>query len=142
VADTIHHQSSQEYYSLSKQELALLANKSSSIWKELFLFFSALSIPAILNALSEYSQQPAGWQVIQLTTSLFLNSLIGILTSLLSVVFGIIWWRQTRGGTDLMQEILGKPELPLRVSEEGEHTSLEARYLAIGPRLELVDNTQ
>ncbi len=109
TAFDLHIDLSRTYYAFSQEQLARLKTASNSLWQNLFLVSSSLSLPALCNALIEFRRASAPVQVtgapVQVTDALFLNALVGLTTLCLSIAFGIAWRYAARTKRDVISTV-------------------------------------
>jgi len=96
-------------YTVSDSELKILEDSGNNIWKDFSIALFALSIPCLINGMSElYSISP-----ISLTASLVLNLAIGIPGFIISICFFIAWKKTKKKFKTTLNQIKNKPELPI-----------------------------
>ncbi len=99
TAFDLHIDLSCTYYAFSQEQLERLKTASNSLWQNLFLVSSSLSLPALCNVVIEFRRATAPLQV---TDALFLNALVGLTTLSLSIAFGFAWRYAARAKQDII----------------------------------------
>lgn len=122
----LHYDPDRVDYAVTEDELRQLEEGSGILWKDVCL----LSAPAFAcfgaNALVEFWVQA----VFQITPSLFVNSLLGTVSFVSTIVFGVAWRRSVVGRRSLLAAIRNKPRVILRAE------SLEVELFSDADRLE------
>ncbi|MBI2474002.1 hypothetical protein HYV70_05625 [Candidatus Uhrbacteria bacterium] len=109
MPDYIHHDPDRILYSLSEDELENLSNQAQSLWKDVCLVSFSVGIPTVINAIAELSNQ----ETFQITITIFLNILIGIMGIALGIVFAIAWHRSHKSIKNVMDNIKARPKIEL-----------------------------
>lgn len=109
-------------YSVSENELTSLENSSQNNWKDYFLVAISVSIPTLINAISD-TEKP-----FILTIDLFLNYLVGIVGLSLSAVFYLSWRRTKSSFDNMIDRIKSKPPFQVQVS----NTSSDSPTMFLG----------
>lgn len=106
----IHYDTERVDYSVTKDELARLERSGTSPWKDLCLVLSPLAISCLINALANIPEP------FKVTAFLFLNSVVGFISLVLAIAFGIVWYRNRKSFGDVVEEIKKKPKMELMPS--------------------------
>lgn len=113
--DSIHIDLDRVHYAVTEAELEQLRNAGQSLWKDVCIASLPLGLSLLINAIAEIRSQ----SVFSMTLSLFLNSLIGIVSLILGMIFGVAWYRISRGFNIIVDAIKQKPKIELlRVRRE------------------------
>ena len=99
----IHYDPDRTDYSVTPEELRSFQDAGANIWKDACLVLGALGVPCFINALA------ATPSPFQLSASLFLNYFFGVIGLVLSVIFGIAWWKSAQTVRALVDRIKSKP---------------------------------
>lgn len=100
----LHYNPDRIDFAVSEEELDLLQEASSNIWKDACLVLGSLGVPTIINAIHD-TPEPFNYSL-----SLFLNYGVGIISLILAFVFGVIWYRSSGKSKALIAKIKAKPK--------------------------------
>ncbi len=99
----IHIDLTKTFYSITPSELNIIEDGSNSIWKDITLAATGIGLPCIINALIQNQKSPI------FNSEIFWNSLIGCVSLIIAVIFGIIWAKSKNKCTELIKEIKQRP---------------------------------
>ena len=105
----IHYNPERIDYSLNEEEMQLIRNAAKNDWKDLSFLCFGLSIPCLLNAVSEFLKQSQGifdWAI-------YVNFLIGSISAILGTVFLIAWMKSKTDIDEIFERIRNKPVIEL-----------------------------
>lgn len=102
----IHIDLKKTFYTITLSELVILEEGSSNIWKDVTLACLGLGIPTAINAVVELRKNnPPIFD-----TEIFVNSLVGSICLVISVIGGILWYRNTSNCKLLIKELKDRPQ--------------------------------
>ncbi len=91
-------------YSVTPQELVQIESASSNLWKDVALVSAPLGISCLINAISGTTEP------FELSFSLFLNYLFGVIGIGTALVFSIAWHKTNQQFSNLLKVIKDKPK--------------------------------
>ena len=111
VPSIIHYDPQRTDFTVTEDELTRIRESSNSSGKDFTLVSVSLAIPTMINAIAA-TKDP-----FELSLSLFLNYLIGSLSLILALVFGIMWRRTRLDFDSVIDQIRDKPRYLVQVSQ-------------------------
>jgi hypothetical protein len=100
----LHYDSDRVDYAVNEEELILLEEASSNLWKDICLVSGSLGIPALINAIHDTPiPLVVDW-------ALFLNYLVGIIGILFAIIFAVIWRKSSGKAKKIITKIKSKPK--------------------------------
>lgn len=105
----LHYDPERTDYAVSDLELEKLGQGERSIWKDVFLVTFALAVPTIINAIVAIADQDQ----FKLTISIFLNTVIGIISLFSCVIAFLAWQKQRQESSSVVETIKNKPRFEI-----------------------------
>lgn len=105
----LHYEPERTDYAVSDLELEKLGQGERSIWKDVFLVTLALAVPTLTNAIVAMGDQDQ----FKITLSIFLNTVIGIISLFICVIAFLAWRQQRREFSSVVEAIKKKPRFEI-----------------------------
>lgn len=102
----IHIDLTKTFFTITPSELTVLDDGASNIWKDVTLASFGLGLPTIINAVVEINKLVC----FTFNTEIFLNSLIGSICIISSIICGILWYKSTNKCAKLIEELKNRPQ--------------------------------
>jgi hypothetical protein len=100
----IHIDLIKTFYSITPSELQIIADGSSSIWKDVTLAGFGIGIPCCVNSLIQY-QKVNGFN-----SEIFWNAIVGGVSIVIAIIFLLIWSQSKNPCSNLIKEIKDRPK--------------------------------
>jgi hypothetical protein len=95
----IHIDLTKTFYSITPSELNIIEEGSSSIWKDVTLTGLGIGVPCCINSINQYQK------VNLFNSEIFWNGLIGGASTVVAIIFAILWLKSKNPCKDLIKEI-------------------------------------
>jgi hypothetical protein len=102
----IHIDLKKTFYTITPSELIVLEEGSSNIWKDTTLASLGLGIPTLINAAIELGKVSPP----MFTAEIFINSLVGTICCVLSIIGGVLWRKNVSTCKVLIKELKERPQ--------------------------------
>jgi len=101
---------------VSDDELTELCEGSQNLWKDLFCLVLPTAIACLGNAavhlVADLVQKP-----VSISLRPFINGVVGVSALVLTIVFGICWWRSHQSASALAAHIRERPRVAMDSSQ-------------------------
>lgn len=106
----IHYNPERVDFSATDSELEQLCRSGHNSWKDFTIACGGVGVPCILNAITIYQAQSQ----FAATLAFTLNLVVGLVGVVLSVAFGIMWYRTAADVASIVTVIKAKPRIPFQ----------------------------
>ena len=108
ITSEMHFDGSSTYYSLNEYEFKTIKNGTENYWKELFISCASIFVPVVINTISIGDNLK--WDTSISNLMFFLNSLLTVITFVLSIIFGFFWNKSENKLKKVIKEVEAKPK--------------------------------
>ena len=107
----LHIDPEQILYAVTKADLEALARGNVSLWMGVCLATLPLALSLLPNAVNSYYEAKQKELTLPAILPFLLNLIIGVISLLLSAIFGFVWYKSSQSNKSLVDQINGQDAL-------------------------------